>query len=63
MSLFPTKHEIEMADLILDELANDGTNRAWADCKQVAADRLREMGMSEDAAYVAIRIAIQSRST
>jgi hypothetical protein len=60
--LFADKHEIEMADLLLEQVANDGVSRSWDECKKLAADQLQGMGLTRDLAENAVWVAVKQRS-
>jgi hypothetical protein len=60
--LFADKHEIEMADFLLEQVTNDGVSRSWDACKKLAADQLQEMGLAQDLAENAVWVAIKLRS-
>jgi hypothetical protein len=59
---FADQHEVEMADLLLEEFANDGVDRTWDECKKLVVCRLQDMGLTKDLADNAVWLAIKTRN-
>jgi antitoxin component of RelBE/YafQ-DinJ toxin-antitoxin module len=51
-----------MADMLLEQLANDGINRRWDETKRQVALQLEALGMTESRAVYAVLDAIRYRN-